>query len=140
MYSDMFCSAIIVAGGSGKRMGKPIAKQYLELCGEPIIKRTVDVFLNSGAIGPEYKLTVPPIASARSSSSLKFSALPTPRPPDTRILASMISTVSDTALTTSLMVTYLLFGVNPGLYSSITAFAPAIGAIFCITPGRTVAI
>ena len=58
MYSDMFCSAIIVAGGSGKRMGKPIAKQYLELCGEPIIKRTVDVFLNSGAID-EVILVVP---------------------------------------------------------------------------------
>ena len=38
--------------------------------------------------------------SARSSRSLKFSALPTPRPPDTRILASIISATSDTALTT----------------------------------------
>ena len=84
--------------------------------------------------------TVPPRTSARSSRILKFSALPTPRPPDTRILASMISTVSDTALTTSLMVTYLLFRSKSGIVLFDYAFAPAIGAIFCITPGRTVAI
>ena len=36
--------------------------------------------------------------------------------------------------------TYLLSGVNPGLYSITSAFAPSIGSIFCITPGRTVAI
>ena len=82
--------------------------------------------------------TCPPIAAARSSRILKFSGLPTPRPPDTRILASMISLISDTALTTSLISTYLLSGLNPGLYSITSALAPFLGSIFCITPGRTV--
>ena len=86
------------------------------------------------------QLTVPPIASARSSSSLKFSALPTPRPPETRIFASMISATSDTALTISRISTYLLSGVKPGLNSIISAFLPASRSSFCITPGRTVAI
>ena len=80
------------------------------------------------------------MASASSSRILKFSGLPTPRPPDTRILASMISTVSDTALTTSMISTYLLSGVNPGLYSTTVAFTPSTFGSFCITPGRTVAI
>ena len=52
----------------------------------------------------------------------------------------MISTVSESSLTTSRISTYLLSGVNPGLYSITSALAPAIGSIFCITPGRTVAI
>ena len=52
----------------------------------------------------------------------------------------MISTVLDTALTTSRISTYLLFFVNPGLNSVTTAFLPASFGAFCITPGRTVAI
>lgn len=36
--------AIIVAGGSGTRMGSPIAKQYLEIGGMPIVMRTLKVF------------------------------------------------------------------------------------------------
>ena len=86
------------------------------------------------------QLTVPPSTSAKSWRSLKFSSLPTPRPPDTKILASAISTVSATDFTTSRISTYLLSGVNPGLYSITSAFAPLIGSIFCITPARTVAI
>ena len=84
--------------------------------------------------------TCPPSTSARSSRSLKFSAEPTPRPPETRILASMISLISETAFEISRISTYLLFGVNPGLYSITSAFLPATLSSFCITPGRTVAI
>jgi 2-C-methyl-D-erythritol 4-phosphate cytidylyltransferase len=36
-----FVSAIIVAGGSGRRMGADIRKQYLEIGGSPIISRTI---------------------------------------------------------------------------------------------------
>jgi len=36
--------AIIVAGGSGIRMGMEIPKQFIELDGKPILMRTIDVF------------------------------------------------------------------------------------------------
>ena len=35
---------IIVAGGSGRRMGSEIPKQFLELCGKPILVHTIQVF------------------------------------------------------------------------------------------------
>lgn len=35
---------VIVAGGSGSRMGSPVPKQYLDLCGEPILVRTIRKF------------------------------------------------------------------------------------------------
>ena len=35
---------IIVAGGSGNRMGTEIPKQLLELCGKPILMHTIQVF------------------------------------------------------------------------------------------------
>lgn len=37
---------IIVAGGSGSRMGTEIPKQFLELCGKPVLMRTVEVFFD----------------------------------------------------------------------------------------------
>ena len=36
----------IVAGGSGTRMGAPIPKQYIEICGKPIIIRTIEKFVS----------------------------------------------------------------------------------------------
>ena len=72
-------------------------------------------------------LLSPPIASARSSRSLKFSALPTPRPPDTRILASMISTVSDTVLNYFQDLYILVIRCESRIELSITsALAPSI--------------
>ncbi len=35
---------IIVAGGSGSRMGTQIPKQFLELCGKPVLMHTIQVF------------------------------------------------------------------------------------------------
>ncbi|HCY41594.1 MAG TPA: 2-C-methyl-D-erythritol 4-phosphate cytidylyltransferase [Prolixibacteraceae bacterium] len=35
---------IIVAGGSGSRMGAQIPKQFLELCGKPVLMHTIQVF------------------------------------------------------------------------------------------------
>lgn len=46
----MFCSAIIVAAGSGKRMGADIPKQFLNLCGKTIIEYTAAVFSGCSAI------------------------------------------------------------------------------------------
>ena len=41
--------ALIVAGGSGKRMGTVIPKQFLELSGKPILMRTIERFLSFDA-------------------------------------------------------------------------------------------
>ena len=38
--------AIIVAGGSGARMGGDVAKQFMELGGKPVIATTVERFLS----------------------------------------------------------------------------------------------
>lgn len=39
-------AAVIVAGGSGRRFGGPIRKQYLEIGGEPVLLRAVRPFLH----------------------------------------------------------------------------------------------
>jgi 2-C-methyl-D-erythritol 4-phosphate cytidylyltransferase len=36
--------AVIVAGGTGKRMGAEVPKQYLELAGKPVLMRTIERF------------------------------------------------------------------------------------------------
>ncbi len=35
---------LIVAGGSGSRMNSSVAKQFIELCGKPILMRTIETF------------------------------------------------------------------------------------------------
>jgi len=44
---------IIVAGGSGSRMGTEIPKQFLELCGKPVLMHTIQVFYD---FDPESKI------------------------------------------------------------------------------------
>ncbi len=39
------CTALIVAAGSGQRFGAEIPKQYLDLVGKPVLRRTVEAFL-----------------------------------------------------------------------------------------------
>ena len=46
---------IIVAGGSGSRMGSEIPKQFLELCGKPVLMHTIEVFLD---FDPESEIIV----------------------------------------------------------------------------------
>jgi len=36
--------ALIVAAGQGRRMQSPVAKQYIELAGRPVLGRTLDIF------------------------------------------------------------------------------------------------
>jgi 2-C-methyl-D-erythritol 4-phosphate cytidylyltransferase/2-C-methyl-D-erythritol 2,4-cyclodiphosphate synthase len=38
------CTALIVAGGRGSRFGGPLPKQYAVLAGQPVLRRTLDVF------------------------------------------------------------------------------------------------
>ena len=42
-----FCTAIVLAAGSGKRMGTKIAKQYLEIDGKPLLYYTLLAFERS---------------------------------------------------------------------------------------------
>jgi 2-C-methyl-D-erythritol 4-phosphate cytidylyltransferase len=44
---------IIVAGGSGSRMGSEIPKQFLELCGKPVLMHTIQIFQD---FDPESKI------------------------------------------------------------------------------------
>ena len=46
---------IIVAGGSGHRMGGPIPKQYLDLEGKPVIVRTLEKFFD---FDPQIKIVL----------------------------------------------------------------------------------
>ncbi|MFP4521732.1 MAG: 2-C-methyl-D-erythritol 4-phosphate cytidylyltransferase [Fibrobacterota bacterium] len=48
--SGQFVSAIIPAGGTGSRMGGDIPKQFMDLAGKPVIRRTLDVFEKSPSI------------------------------------------------------------------------------------------
>ncbi len=40
--------AVILAGGSGTRMGTEVPKQFLNICSRPVIVRSADAFINSG--------------------------------------------------------------------------------------------
>lgn len=42
----MRAAAVVVAGGSGRRFGGPVRKQYLEVGGEPVLLRAVRPFLD----------------------------------------------------------------------------------------------
>lgn len=44
------CAALILAGGSGSRVGADIPKQYLEIGGRPVIRRTVEAFLSHPSV------------------------------------------------------------------------------------------
>lgn len=52
-------SAIVAAAGSGARMGAAVRKQYLDLCGMPIVARSMAALASSGAVG-EIVAAVPP--------------------------------------------------------------------------------
>ncbi len=44
------CTAIVLAGGQGKRMGSDVQKQYLRIAGKPMLYYSLRVFENSGII------------------------------------------------------------------------------------------
>ena len=45
-----FTSAILLAGGSGSRVGESVAKQWLKLCGESVFQRCVNAWASVGEI------------------------------------------------------------------------------------------
>ncbi|HEY0427961.1 MAG TPA: 2-C-methyl-D-erythritol 4-phosphate cytidylyltransferase [Pyrinomonadaceae bacterium] len=52
--------AIIVAGGSGTRFGGEIPKQFVEICGKPLVAHTLDAFENCSSID-EIVLVLPAV-------------------------------------------------------------------------------
>ncbi len=44
MTKDKSSLAVVFAGGSGVRMGSATPKQFLELCGKPVLAHTLDLF------------------------------------------------------------------------------------------------
>ena len=38
---------IVMAAGSGTRMGSSTPKQFLDLCGKPVLRRTIETFLSA---------------------------------------------------------------------------------------------
>lgn len=50
MQSTPKFSVIIVAAGSGTRLGADIPKQYIEICGRTILRHTLDVFVEMDAL------------------------------------------------------------------------------------------
>ena len=49
---------ILVAGGKGERMRDAVPKQFMEVCGKPLIMHTLDAFSKSG-LDPEIILVLP---------------------------------------------------------------------------------
>lgn len=66
--------AVVLAGGSGSRMGQPIPKQYLPLAGKPVLAHTLQAFESCSAVD-EVVLVVPP-AWLSESREIAQSAAP----------------------------------------------------------------
>ena len=57
-------AAIVVAGGSGRRLGGAIRKQYLHVAGEPVLLRAVRPFVDHPAVSPVVVVLPPDDAAA----------------------------------------------------------------------------
>lgn len=57
--SKKYVAALIVAAGSGKRMGGDTPKQFLEIHGKPILQHTLERFQMSTAVDQIYVVTAP---------------------------------------------------------------------------------
>lgn len=77
-----FSSVVIVAGGSGSRMGRP--KQMLPLGGKPVLVRTVEAFLQTPEI-KEIVVVTPP--ENRSELQKRFPGIVFADPGKTRLLS-----------------------------------------------------
>ncbi|NCC22242.1 MAG: bifunctional 2-C-methyl-D-erythritol 4-phosphate cytidylyltransferase/2-C-methyl-D-erythritol 2,4-cyclodiphosphate synthase [Alphaproteobacteria bacterium] len=52
-------AVLIVAGGAGTRLGGPVPKQYQDLCGKPVLRWTVERFMNLSC-APEIRIVIHP--------------------------------------------------------------------------------
>jgi 2-C-methyl-D-erythritol 4-phosphate cytidylyltransferase/2-C-methyl-D-erythritol 2,4-cyclodiphosphate synthase len=71
----MHVSAIIAAGGRGLRFGGAEPKQLLSLCGEPILKRSVDAYLNCDLVS-DLVVALPADLARRPPSYLQHRSKP----------------------------------------------------------------
>lgn len=62
--AEVRAAAIVVAGGSGRRVGGPVRKQYLEVGGEPVLLRAVRPFLHHPRIARTVVVLPPDDASS----------------------------------------------------------------------------
>jgi len=69
--------AIIVAGGSGTRMGAAVPKQFLELAGKPVLYHTIAAFINAYA-DMQVVLVVPEAHFAPAQQVLNSFTAPPP--------------------------------------------------------------
>lgn len=65
--------AVILAGGSGKRMGASLPKQFMELAGKPVIQHSMERFADSGCIDEIIIVSHPDFKSLLPVESLKLS-------------------------------------------------------------------
>jgi len=71
------CVALIVAGGSGQRFGAERPKQYLDLAGKPVLRRTVEAFLNHPQV-TGVRVVIDPTWRDAYDAALSGLALPDP--------------------------------------------------------------
>ncbi|WP_029008160.1 bifunctional 2-C-methyl-D-erythritol 4-phosphate cytidylyltransferase/2-C-methyl-D-erythritol 2,4-cyclodiphosphate synthase [Azospirillum halopraeferens] len=73
------CIALIVAAGSGRRFGAERPKQYHDLAGAPILRRTVEAFLDHPAVGA-VQVVIDPAHRQWYDDAVAGLALPDPVP------------------------------------------------------------
>ncbi len=71
------CTALIVAAGSGQRFGSPIPKQYQDIGGMPILRRSILAFLNHPLVD-EVQVVISPQHRDLYDRAVEGLALPTP--------------------------------------------------------------
>lgn len=71
------CTALIVAGGTGQRFGAERPKQYLDLAGKPILRRTVEAFLRHPAVS-SVQLVIDPAWRGACDAAVAGLDLPDP--------------------------------------------------------------
>lgn len=73
------CIALIVAGGSGRRFGAEVPKQYLDLAGQPVLRRTVGAFLAHPAVSG-VRVVIDPVWRDLYDAAVEGMVLPDPVP------------------------------------------------------------
>ena len=71
------CTALIVAGGRGSRFGGPLPKQYATLAGQPVLRRTLEVFQATPGIDG-IQVVIAPGDEGHYRAAVEGMALPPP--------------------------------------------------------------
>ena len=71
------CTALIVAGGAGQRFGAERPKQYLDLAGKPVLRRTVEAFLRHPQVN-DVRVVIDPAWREAYDAAVSGLGLPAP--------------------------------------------------------------